>query len=49
MFADRTGERGFEDWIRAFHNRKYDSGFAREMSRSVRKYLEDFGEEQAGQ
>ena len=45
MFADRTAARGFEDWIRAFHTRKYDSGFSREMSRSVRKVLEEFGED----
>ena len=45
MFADRTAARGFEDWIRAFHTRKYDSGFSREMSRSVRKVLEEYGEE----
>ncbi|MBR2603255.1 MAG: nitroreductase, partial [Clostridia bacterium] len=45
MFADRTAARGFEDWIRAFHTRKYDSGFSREMSRSVRKCLEEFGED----
>ena len=45
MFADRTAACGFEDWIHAFHTRKYDSGFSREMSRSVRKVLEEFGEE----
>lgn len=44
MFAERAGARGFDDWMRAFHARKYDSGFSREMSRSVRKYLEEFGE-----
>ena len=44
MFAERAGARGFDEWIRAFHNRKYDSDFSREMSRSVRRYWEEFGE-----
>ena len=35
----------YESWMRAFHMRKYNSDFAREMTRSVRKYLEDFTEE----
>ena len=44
MFAPKAGDRGYDEWMRAFCQRKYDSGFAREMSRSVRKALEDFGE-----
>ncbi|MCH3968185.1 MAG: nitroreductase family protein [Atopobiaceae bacterium] len=32
----------FEDWVSAFHERKYDSTFAREMTRSVGEYLEAF-------
>lgn len=43
MFAPRAGRKGFEEWVRAFHDRKYDSGFAREMTRSVEKALESFG------
>ena len=46
------GSRGYAEtkleytsWMRAFHMRKYNSDFAREMTRSVRKYLEDFTEE----
>lgn len=42
MFAGRIGARSYEDWMQAFCERKYNSGFAREMSRSVRKYLDDF-------
>ncbi len=42
MFADRTAARTFEAWMQAFCERKYNSDFSREMSRSVRKYLEDF-------
>ena len=42
MFADRSGSRSFEDWIKAFCDRKYNSDFSREMSRSVRKVMESF-------
>ena len=44
MFAGRCGARGYEDWMRAFCDRKYNSDFSREMTRSVAKYLEDFWE-----
>lgn len=42
MFAERTAARTYEEWMQAFCKRKYNSDFSREMSRSVRKYLEDF-------
>ena len=42
MFSARIGNKSYEEWMSAFCNRKYNSGFSREMSRSVRKYLEDF-------
>ena len=42
MFAPRTAARTYKEWMQAFCVRKYNSDFAREMSRSVRKYLEDF-------
>ena len=45
MFAKRAAARGFEDWMQAFCQRKYNSDFAREMSRSVRLYLKDFDQE----
>ena len=34
-----------EEWLQAFCARKYNSDFAREMSRSVRLYLKDFDQE----
>lgn len=42
MFSDRSQARGYEDWMRAFCERKYNSDFSREMTRSVNRYLEDF-------
>lgn len=45
MLAGQAGERGFEAWLQAFCARKYDSEFAREMTRSVARYLEQFGRE----
>ena len=44
MFEDRTGHKTYDDWMRAFYERKYNSGFAREMTRSVRQFLEDYRE-----
>jgi len=32
----------YEDWMAAFYRRKYNSDFAREMTRSVREYLNQF-------
>ena len=45
MFRERTEGRSFEDFLRAFCARKYDSGFSREMSRSVGEYLREYGGE----
>ena len=42
MYTERCGVRGYEDWMRAFCERKYNSDFSREMSRSVNEYLKDF-------
>lgn len=42
MWTPRSGERGYEAWMQAFCNRKYNSDFSREMTRSVSKYLEQF-------
>ena len=44
MLAVKAGVTGFADWIRAFCNRKYNSDFSREMTRSVQVYLKDFEE-----
>ena len=42
MLSVKTGNREFREWIKAFCDRKYNSDFSKEMSRSVRVYLEDF-------
>ena len=42
MLAHQAGERPYADWLRAFCQRKYNSGFSREMSRSAAVYLEQF-------
>ena len=42
MLSVKSGVREFTDWIRAFCDRKYNSDFSREMTRSVQVYLDDF-------
>ena len=42
MFSGKTGGRSYEKWMKAFCERKYNSAFSREMTRSVKKYLDDF-------
>lgn len=42
MFDQRTGEKAYEDYMQAFCKRKYNSDFAKEMTRSVEVYLQDF-------
>ena len=42
MWTPRAGEKGYTAWMQAFCNRKYNSEFSREMTRSVDKYLEQF-------
>lgn len=44
MFSPRCGEKSYEDWMQAFCNRKYNSDFSREMTRSVREYLKQYVE-----
>lgn len=39
LFSDKAKEKSYEDWMKAFCQRKYNSDFSLEMSRSVRKYL----------
>ena len=43
MLAGKCGLRSYEDWVDAFHKRKYDSQFSREMTRSMEQYLAQFG------
>ena len=42
MLSQRAGSRGYDEWMRAFCERKYNSDFSREMGRSVAEYLEEF-------
>ena len=42
LFGIKAKEKSYEDWMKAFCNRKYNSDFAREMSRSVAKYIEQW-------
>ena len=41
MFRGRCGGQTFEGFLSAFCQRKYESAFSREMSRSVEAYLQD--------
>ena len=45
LFHNKIGNRTYEAWFQAFCKRKYNSDFAREMNRSVGKYLQDFQSE----
>lgn len=38
----KSGQPDYEQWLRAFCKRKYNSDFSREMTRSVQKYLDEF-------
>lgn len=42
MLSYKAGVRPYEDWLRAFCERKYESDFSREMTRSVGAYLDQF-------
>lgn len=42
MFYSGAGQKSYEEWMQAFCDRKYNSDFAREMTRSVAQYLKDF-------
>ena len=44
MWEERAGIKGFDAYIRAFCERKYNSDFSREMTRSVGAYLKDYTE-----
>lgn len=45
MFDKECRNVSFEEWSRRFCERKYNSDFSREMSRSVGVYLEAFGKD----
>lgn len=42
MWVPKAGEKGYVNWMQAFCSRKYNSDFAREMTRSVEKYLQQY-------
>ena len=42
MWEPRTGEKGYQGWMQAFCDRKFNSDFSREMTRSVEKWLEEY-------
>lgn len=42
MLSEKSGERSYQDWLTAFCQRKYNSEFSREMTRSVAEYLEEY-------
>ena len=42
MFEQRRGLLSYDEWTGRFCNRKYNSDFSREMSRSVAEYLKQF-------
>lgn len=45
MWTLRCGVKPYADWLKAFCERKYNSDFSREMTRSVGVYLRDFESE----
>ena len=44
LFSAKSGLKPWQDWMQAFCNRKYNSDFSREMTRSVGEYLKDFAD-----
>ncbi|MBQ6514099.1 MAG: nitroreductase family protein [Clostridia bacterium] len=42
MFAGKTQVKTYDEWMKAFCERKYNSDFSREMTRSVNRALADF-------
>ena len=42
MFDKKTGSKTYDEWMKAFCERKYNSEFSQEMTRSVMAYLKEF-------
>lgn len=42
MFLREKTKKSYEEWMQAFCNRKYNSDFSKEMTRSVEEYLKDY-------
>lgn len=43
LMGNKPGNQTYEAWCQAFCQRKYNSDFSREMTRSVTEYLKQFG------
>lgn len=42
LFGKKPLEKDYSEWMKAFCERKYNSDFSREMTRSVKEFLKDF-------
>lgn len=42
MFEGRCGGQTYDEWMKKFCSRKYDSDFSREMTQSVAEYIKQF-------
>ncbi len=42
LFSEKAKEKSYEEWMKAFCDRKYNSDFSVEMSRSVAEYLKQW-------
>ena len=43
MFEAERCPDNYDEWMEKFCNRKYNSDFSKEMTRSVERYLEEYG------
>ena len=42
LFDKGSSRMTYEEWMKAFCERKYNSGFSREMTRSVKEFLKQY-------
>ncbi len=42
MWTPRCGDKSYEEWMKAFCDRKFNSDFSQEMTRSVEAYLKQY-------
>lgn len=42
IFVDKTASLGYEEWMKRFITRKYNSDFSKEMSRSANEYIKKY-------
>lgn len=49
MFAYKAQGKNYEEWIQAFCTRKYNSDFSREMTDSVKKYINQFMQDETNE